>query len=572
MVGLRRAKTLLFVVLVIMATTIANGAKLLQEKDKDESKGGGETIDVKASGAKGDGKTDDSKAFADAWKKACESKSPTKIKVQEGKYLVQTLEFKGPCKSAVTFEMDGHIIAPSKATPGKPHCGWINFEKLENFNLNGHGAIFDGQGAHAWKINDCAKTGKCNTLPINIRITSLTNSKIKGIKSTNSKLFHMNIINCKNLTLEDIGIDAPPESLNTDGIHIGRSDGVRLVRAKIKTGDDCISIGDGTENFLVENVECGPGHGIAIGSLGKYPNEKPVRGVTIRRSLIKNTDNGVRIKTWPGSPPGIVSNILFQDITMDNVSLPILIDQVYCPHGHCKKGGPSKVKLSDITYRDIKGTSASKIIAPAESPNTDGIHSGRCEGVKILNTKISTGDDCISVGDGMKNLLIEKVVCGPGHGISVGSLGRYGWEQDVNDIKVINCTLEGTDNGLRIKTWPSAACTTTAAGIHFEDIILNNLSNPILIDQEYCPWNQCNKNKPSTIKLVDITFTKIRGTSGNKDADIHVRTLRLETLNIEYKGADGPPTFECTNVTPKLVGTQNPKACVGPVVKAPGQA
>lgn len=57
-------------------------------------------------------------------------------------------------------------MAPSKATPGKPHCGWINFEKLENFNLNGHGAIFDGQGAHAWKINDCAKTGKCNTLPI----------------------------------------------------------------------------------------------------------------------------------------------------------------------------------------------------------------------------------------------------------------------------------------------------------------------------------------------------------------------------------------------------------------------
>ncbi|KAF8094233.1 hypothetical protein N665_0367s0018 [Sinapis alba] len=362
MVGLRRAKTMLLVVLLVMATTIANGAKLLQEKDKDKpSEGSCESIDVKASGAKGDGKTDDSKAFADAWKKACESKSPSKITVPKGKYLVKTLEFKGPCKSAVTFEMNGHLKAPSKATPGKPHCGWINFEKIENFILNGHGATFDGEGAHAWKINDCAKTGKCNTLPINIRITGLTNSKIKGIKSTNSKLFHMNIINCKNLTLEDIRIDAPPESLNTDGIHIGRSDGVRLIRAKIKTGDDCISIGDGTENFLVEKVECGPGHGIAIGSLGKYPNEKPVRGVTIRKCRIKNTDNGVRIKTWPGSPPGIVSNILFEDIKMDNVSLPILIDQVYCPHGHCKKGGASKVKLSDITYKDIKGTSASKV-------------------------------------------------------------------------------------------------------------------------------------------------------------------------------------------------------------------
>lgn len=63
MVGLRRAKTLVFVVLVVMATTIANGAKMLQENDKDEpSKGSVQTrIDVKALGAKADGKTDDSK-------------------------------------------------------------------------------------------------------------------------------------------------------------------------------------------------------------------------------------------------------------------------------------------------------------------------------------------------------------------------------------------------------------------------------------------------------------------------------------------------------------------------------
>ncbi|KAG2321463.1 hypothetical protein Bca52824_014676 [Brassica carinata] len=339
---------------------------------------------------------------------SCESKSPSKIKVPKGKYLVETLEFKGPCKSAVTFEMNGHIMAPSKATPGKPHCGWINFEKLENFILNGHGAIFDGQGATAWKINDCHKTFECKNFP-SVRFDFVDNAEIKDVTSLDAKNFHFNVISGKNMTFDNI-----------------------------------------------------------------------------------------------------------------------------------------------------------KIIAPAESPNTDGIHLGRCEGVKILNTKISTGDDCISVGDGMKNLLIEKVVCGPGHGISVGSLGRYGWEQDVNDIKVINCTLEGTDNGLRIKTWPSAACTTTAAGIHFEDIVLNNVSNPILIDQEYCPWNQCDKNKPSTIKLVDITFRKIKGTSGNKDAvkllcskGHPCENVEIGDINIEYTGADGPPTFECTNVTPKLVGTQN---------------
>ncbi|KFK38239.1 hypothetical protein AALP_AA3G087400 [Arabis alpina] len=323
------------------------------------AKGSGGSLDVVALGAKGDGKTDDSAAFTSAWEKACAAGGT--ITVPKGDYLVNSLMLKGPCKGPITMELNGNMKAPTTFDQAKKHCGWIEIMKVADFTLNGNGAIFDGQGAAAWKANDCAKTGKCNNLPINIRFTGLTNAKIIGITSTNSKLFHINIHGCNNMTLQDIGIDAPPESLNTDGIHIGRSNGVNLIGAKIKTGDDCVSIGHGTQNLVIENVECGPGHGISIGSLGKYPNEEPLKGVVVRKCIIKNTDNGVRIKTWPGSPPGIASNILFEDITMDNVTTPILIDQEYCPHGKCKAGVPSKVKLSDVTFKNIKGTSASKI-------------------------------------------------------------------------------------------------------------------------------------------------------------------------------------------------------------------
>ncbi|CAN7025602.1 unnamed protein product [Brassica rapa subsp. trilocularis] len=218
------------------------------------------------------------------------------------------------------------------------------------------------------------------------------------------------------------------------------------------------------------------------------------------------------------------------------------------------------------------------IIAPEESPNTDGIHVGRSVGVQIINSNIKTGDDCISIGDGTRDLLVERVTCGPGHGISIGSLGLYVKEEDVTGIRVVNSTLINTDNGVRIKTWPSAACSTTASGIHFENIILKNVTNPILIDQEYCPWNRCNKNKPSTIKLVDISFKHIRGTSGNKDAvkllcskGFPCKNVQIGDIDIKYTGADGPATFQCSNVSPTLMGTQVPKACSSPVTKLPGQ-
>lgn len=70
--------------------------------------------------------------------------------------------------------------------------------------------------------------------------------------------------------------------------------------------------------------------------------------------------------------------------------------------------------IFDSTGVTVQGV---RMVAPANSPNTDGIHVSHSSHVSILNTTIGTGDDCVSVGPGTSDLLIRDIKCGPGHGI-----------------------------------------------------------------------------------------------------------------------------------------------------------
>ncbi|XXG58570.1 hypothetical protein AAC387_Pa04g0851 [Persea americana] len=313
-------------------------------------------------GAKADGKTDDAQAFQDTWTAACGSSGPATIIVPKGDYWMGPLKFTGPCKGvpSITMKLDGHLLAETDLNKF-PSGDWVYFGWIDGLTITGTG-VFDGQGASIWHLNDCQQNEKCKLLPTNVKFMSMTNTVIDGITSLNSKNFNFGVVECKNFKAINFKVTNPGDSPNTDGMHVERCSDVTIEGAQIGTGDDCISLGQGLTNVQISKVTCGPGHGISVGSLGKYPDEKDLTGLIVSDSTISDTLNGIRIKSWGNSPSASsVSNVTFENINFKNVNNPIIIDQEYCPGGACANEVPSKVQISDVTFKNIQGTSASEV-------------------------------------------------------------------------------------------------------------------------------------------------------------------------------------------------------------------
>lgn len=214
---------------------------------------------------------------------------------------------------------------------------WIQFRDLNNLTVDGGGnGTLNGQGWASWRFDKCPEIKKCKILPVSLKFVGCTNTSLMNIKSLDSKFFHMGVLDCHDFKASRLRIKAPEDSPNTDGIHIERSSNVKISSSVIRTGDDCISIGQGNSHITVSGIACGPGHGISVGSLGRYPNEKDVNHLIIRDSVLTGTQNGVRIKTWADSPQtSNANNMIFSNIVMNNVRNPIIIDQEYCPYPYC---------------------------------------------------------------------------------------------------------------------------------------------------------------------------------------------------------------------------------------------
>ncbi|KAH9666621.1 putative polygalacturonase [Citrus sinensis] len=218
------------------------------------------------------------------------------------------------------------------------------------------------------------------------------------------------------------------------------------------------------------------------------------------------------------------------------------------PGNHISVYGCNDVSISNL-----------KIIAPESSPNTDGIDITHSSNVQIRDCTIATGDDCVAIGTDTSNIAVTGVICGPGHGISIGSLGANGGTSIVEDVHVRDCTFKGTKNGARIKTWQGGS--GHARRISFERIKLESSDNPIIIDQYYCGPNDECKNQTSAVKVSDVSYIGFQGTSSTEEAvqlscseSVGCTDIKINDIDITHSDSGKDTRASCINAHGELYG------------------
>ncbi|OVA13557.1 Glycoside hydrolase [Macleaya cordata] len=320
-------------------------------------------FNVKSYGAVGDGSTDDTAAFISAWKAACEVESSVLLVPANYVFMITSTTFNGPCKPGLTFQVDG-VLMPPDGPDSWPKSDnpmqWLVFFQADQMTLTGTGTI-KGNGDKWWDLpckphkgpNGTTLDGPCDS-PALIMFFMSSNLYVSDLHIINSPQFHIKFDDCKGVVIQNLSIHSPALSPNTDGIHIENTKSVGIYNTNIANGDDCISIGTGCSDVDIRNITCVHSHGISIGSLGMQNSQACVSNITVQNASIKDSDNGVRIKTWQGGS-GSVSGVIFQDIEMDNVKNCIIVDQYYCLTKDCQNQ-TSAVFVNDVSYKNIKGT------------------------------------------------------------------------------------------------------------------------------------------------------------------------------------------------------------------------
>ncbi len=185
------------------------------------------------------------------------------------------------------------------------------------------------------------------------------------------------------------------------------------------------------------------------------------------------------------------------------------------------------------------------ILAPSSSPNTDGIDPATCHNVYITNCYIDNGDDNIAVKSGnydssdpnagCSRIYISNCTFMHGHGVSIGSETSGG----VDSMYVDSCTFNGTDNGLRIKSYRGNG--GNVRDIIYSNIKMTNVQNAIYFT-EYYPTIPSSSDPAQQVTATtphfhDITVKNLTAT-GSPYAGVVIGVPEMPLTNIHFQNVN----------------------------------
>ncbi|KAF8676595.1 Glycosyl hydrolases family 28 [Rhizoctonia solani] len=224
---------------------------------------------------------------------------------------------------------------------------------------------------------------------------------------------------------------------------------------------------------------------------------------------------------------------------------------------------------SNVVYKNIRLSALSANKNPPA--NADGWDTYRTSHFELRDSHIVSGDDCFAFKPNSTYITIENVYCQNSHGVSVGSLAQYPGVLDiVEHVKVKNVTFVGngdsSSNGARIKIWSGPVGSAIVNDIHYEDLRVENVTNPLVVDSCYFSSAYCATGKP-VATITNVTVTNITGTSTGKVVSSIICPegstcdIKLKNVNIVPKTGVAP-VYRCFSVASEDLGVN----CTYPTV------
>jgi polygalacturonase len=229
---------------------------------------------------------------------------------------------------------------------------------------------------------------------------------LENVTLTNSPFWTLHPVFCKGIKITGISIINPQDAPNTDGIDIDSSVGVLIENCHISVGDDGIALKAGSEktdpkkstgdvqvrNCAVENAH----GGIVIGS----ETAGDIYDVLAENCLFKGTDRGIRIKSRRGRG-GQIRDLEFRNLTMEDNLCPLAINMYYRCGAEGEAGKPDGVfSLNPLpfgpTTPQVKNVRISNIRASgcrASAGFIAGLPEAPVENLHIHNSVFSTNEE-----------------------------------------------------------------------------------------------------------------------------------------------------------------------------------